>query len=280
MNKDLELKKKIYNERIKDYIQTLINNDIEYEYIGKDRDGLYLYDSVPEYVEKDNMFSMRTLKYLSYIISATTNDEIEQDILNLFEYGEVILIEEGVKRIEGLIYSPVTKLFKLLSEVQGIEINPYDEFDIKDNGRLLNDGPYYFDKNFKRYNYNNSEQYAEEILRGILTGTMKILKCKKAIILTEDDIICLKYYLKNGYKYIANEITTNREIDRRLKLFKNKGICFKRSENGDKWEHYSKQDIGDEYGNIVADELSFEHYDYPEIWDIEELLEQERVSND
>ena len=184
--------------------------------------------------------------------------------------------------------TPIDKLFKLLSEVQGVEIKPYDKFDIKDvDGYNLICGPYYLYEHFKRWSsssnpkYNNGEECNNErVLRGILTGEMKILKCKKAVVLTEDDIICLRYYLKNGYRYIAN----NRYIDfketKELRGFKNNPQKNKYLDNRWSFVRYDEEIKHYEKHLNIEDELSFIHYDYPEIWDIEELLEQERVSND
>lgn len=244
-----------------------------YKYIGKDKDGLYLYDYIPNYNKEKNVFNILNEKYTLYISNSKYNTNEEKDILGLFKDGEIILIEEGIKRIEGFINeeTPVDKLFKLLSEVQGVEIKPYDKFEIKDvNGIIY--GPYYFDRKFKRYYSDGERDYSEDILREILTGEMKVLKCKKAVVLTEDDIICLKYYLKNGYKYIANNVYFDGIMKYKIKGFKEEP---KLTQNSIYWNYTEDTSIF-----YIEDELSFIHYDYPEIWNIEELLEQERVSND
>lgn len=252
-----------YNEKIKNYIKYLANYNGKYKYIGKDKDGLYLYDYIPHYNAERNVFEILNEIYHSYIKNSEDNTNVEEDILVLFKDGEIITISEGIEKIETLINSPVDKLFKLLSEVQGVEIKPYDIFDTKtaDNITL---GTHYLDENFRRYYSNGIREYNEDTLRGILTGEMKILKCKKAVVLTEDDIICLKYYLKNGYKYITNYQVYKKSISTDV----NNPIYI--------------------YGDFIndnrmfepQDELSFVHHDHKDIWNIEELLEQERVSND
>ena len=194
---------RLYESAIEIYIDKSNLYIKEYKYIGKDKDGLYLYDDIPNYDKERNVFSLLSEKCTSYIKNSEYNTNVEEDILGLFKDGEIILISEGIERIGGLIIineeTPVDKLFKLLSEVQGIEIKPYDKFEIKDvDGYNLICGPYYLDEHFKRWSsssdpkYNNGEECNNErVLRGILTGEMKILKCKKAVVLTEDDIICL-----------------------------------------------------------------------------------------
>ena len=265
-----------YTNRVKIYINNLRENMTGYKYIGKDRDGLYLYDYIPNYDKERNVFSsLLSEKCTSYIKNSEYNTNVEKDILGLFKDGEIILISEGIERIGGLIVMNVeekniSKLFKLLSEVQGIEIKPYDRFNIKDENGLR--GPYYFNEQFKRYNYNNYLEHNEDLLRTILTGESKVLKCKKAVVLTEDDIICLKYYLKNGYRYIANNVYFDGIMKYEIKGFKEEP---KLTQNNIYWNYTKDTAI-----IYIEDELSFIHYDYPEIWDIEELLEQERVSND
>ena len=93
--------------------------------------------------------------------------------------------------------------------------------------------------------------------------------------LTEDDIICLKYYLKNGYRYITNNVYFDGIMKYKIKGFKEEP---KLTQNNIYW-NYIEYNL---YRNVlnIEDGLSFIHYDHPEIWDIEELLEQERVSND
>ena len=276
----------IHEDAIEIYIDKFNLYGKEYKYIGKDKDGLFLYDYLPNYDKERNVFSILNEKYISYISNSEYNTNVEEDILGLFKDGEIILIEDGIERIKSLMNNTnnnVNKLFKLLSEVQGVEIKPYDIFEIK-NADDTTLGSYYLDENFRRYYHNGIREHNEDSLRGILTGEMKILKCKKAVVLTEDDIICLKYYLKNGYRYIANETTEDLEgKQQRLKLFKEKPIYNKRDVTyRDVWEHYINKinTTKDTDWTIVKDELSFEHYYYPEIWDIEELLEQERVSHD
>lgn len=263
-----------YNKKIQDLIKVFDNYEKEYKYIGKDKDGLYLYDDIPNYDKEENVFSILNEKFIVYIsIYSGYNTNVEEDILGLFKDGEIILISEGIKKIETLIDSPVDKLFKLLSEVQGVEIKPYDKFEIKDvDNNLLLFGPYYLDENFIRYDRNNEFTLTEKILRGLLTGKCKILKCKKAVVLTEDDIICLRYYLKNGYKYITNNVYFDGIMKYRIKGFKEEP---KLTQNSIYWNYTEDTDIF-----YIKDKLGFIHYEYPEIWDIEELLEQERVSND
>lgn len=284
---------RLYESAIEIYIDKFNLYIKEYKYIGKDKDGLYLYDDIPNYDKERNVFSLLSEKCTSYIKNSEYNTNVEEDILRLFKDGEIILISEGIERIGGLIIineeTPVDKLFKLLSEVQGIEIKPYDRFDIKtaDNITL---GSHYLDENFKRYSSNGIREYNEDTLRGILTGEMKILKCKKAVVLTEDDIICLKYYLKNGYGYIVNNKyfegiesydKHNNDIDEdSLKINKNITIMknkYTLNKVGPYWKYIAKTE---EEMFKPNDKLSFIHYYYPEIWDIEKLLEQERVSND
>ena len=252
-----------YRNKIKIYINSLRENRTGYKYIGKDRDGLYLYDYIPYYNAERNVFEIINEIHHSYIKNSEYNTNVEEDILGLFKDGEIITISEGIEKIETLIDSPVDKLFKLLSEVQGVEIKPYDIFDTKtaDNITL---GTYYLDENFRRYYSNGIREYNEDTLRGILTGEMKILKCKKAVVLTEDDIICLKYYLKNGYKYITNYQVYKKSISTDV----NNPIYI----YGDF--------INDDRMFEPQDELSFVHHDHKDIWNIEELLEQERVSKD
>lgn len=268
-----------YNDRIKIYINSLREHRIGYKYIGKDRDGLYLYDYIPYYNAEKNVFEIINEIHYPYIKNSEYNVNIEKDILGLFTNGEIILISEGIERIEGLIMEEknISKLFELLSKVQGVEIKPYDRFNIKDENGLR--GPYYFNEQFKRY-YNNYLEHNEDLLRTILTGESKVLKCKKAVVLTEDDIICLKYYLKNGYKYITN----NRYIDfieaRELRGFKDNPQKNNYLDNRWSFVRYDEEIKHYEEHLNIKDKLSFEHYEYPEIWDIEELLEQERVSND
>ena len=275
---------RLYESAIEIYIDKFNLYIKEYKYIGKDKDGLYLYDYIPNYDKERNVFSLLSEKCTSYIKNSEYNTNVEEDILGLFKDGEIILISEGIERIGGLIIineeTPVDKLFKLLSEVQGIEIKPYDRFDIKDvDGYNLICGPYYLDEHFKRWSsssdpkYNNGEECNNErVLRGILTGEMKILKCKKAVVLTEDDIICLKYYLKNGYRYIANNVYFDGIMKYEIKGFKEEP---KLTQNNIYWNYTKDTAI-----IYIEDELSFIHYYYPEIWDIEKLLEQERVNND
>lgn len=252
-----------YNKKIQDLIKAFDNYEKEYKYIGKDKDGLYLYDDIPNYDKEENVFSILNEKFIVYISNSEYNTNVEEDILGLFKDGEIITISEGIEKIETLIDSPIDKLFKLLSEVQGVEIKPYDIFDTKtaDNITL---GTCYLDENFRRYYSNGIREYNEDTLRGILTGEMKILKCKKAVVLTEDDIICLKYYLKNGYKYITNYQVYKKSISTDV----NNPIYI----YGDF--------INDDRMFKPQDELSFVHHDHKDIWNIEELLEQERVNND
>lgn len=252
-----------YNEEIRYYIEVLKTYNGRYKYIGKDKDGLYLYDYIPSYNKERNVFEILNEKYHSFITYLEYNKN--KDILSLFNDGEIILVEEGIERIEKLMNieeKNVNKLFKLLSEVQGVEIKPYDMFNIKNENGLR--GPYYFNEQFKRYDYNNYLERDEELLCTILTGESKVLKCKKAIVLTEDDIICLKYYLKNGYKYITNyhvyEKSTSTDVNNPIYIY---GDFI----NGNKMFE-------------IQDELSFVHHDHEDIWKIEDLLEQERVSND
>lgn len=301
------MSKKSRTEKERELIQEVIKHlelhKKEYGYVATDDHGLYAYNISPKNckIAYDEVYSISDPNMKYHFIS---RDEI---ITSIFKFPEVYKIEEAIiilkRRIIDMdleqtatVYnyekSPVNRLFKLLSEVQGVEIKPYDKFDIKDTDSYnLICGPYYLDEHFKRWSsssnpkYNNGEECNNErVLRGILTGEMKILKCKKAVVLTEDDIICLKYYLKNGYRYIANETTEDLEgKQQRLKLFKEKPIYNKRNVTYRYvWEHYINENniIKDTDWTIVKDKLSFEHYDYPEIWDIEELLEQERVNND
>jgi len=269
----------IHEDAIEIYIDKFNLYDKIYKYIGKDKDGLFLYDYIPNYNKERNVFNILNEKYTSYISNSEYNTNVEEDILELFKDGEIIIISEGIKKIETLIDSSVDKLFKLLSEVQGVEIKPYDRFDIKDN--CITYGPYYLDKNFKRYDAtSNSATNNEIILKGILTGEMKILKCKKTVVLTEDDIICLKYYLKNEYRYIANNKYIDFEEVHKLKGFKNEPKTEKRPDNRWVYNDYDEESNHYHIWLDIKDKLSFEHYDYPEIWDIEELLEQERVNND
>lgn len=264
----------IYGSAIEIYIDKFNLYGKEYKYIGKDRDGLYLYDYIPYYNAERNVFNILNEKHTSYISNSEYNTNVEEDILGLFKDGEIITISEGIEKIETLINSPVDKLFKLLSEVQGVEIKPYDRFDTKTADNITV-GTHYLDENFRRYYSNGIREYNEDTLRGILTGEMKILKCKKAVVLTEDDIICLKYYLKNGYKYIANNVYFDGIMKYKIKGFKEEP---KLTQNDIYWNYTGYNP----YRNVleIEDGLSFIHYDYPEIWNIEELLEQERVSND
>ena len=166
-----------YKDRIETYINSLRENRTGYKYIGKDRDGLYLYDYIPHYNAERNVFEIINEIHHSYIKNSEYNTNVEEDILGLFTDGKMILISEGIERIEGLINeeTPVDKLFKLLSEVQGVEIKPYDRFDTKtaDNITL---GTHYLDENFRRYYSNGIREYNEDTLRGMLTGEMKIFK--------------------------------------------------------------------------------------------------------
>ena len=270
------MSKKSRTEKERELIQEVIKHlelhKKEYGYVATDDHGLYAYNISPKNckIAYDEVYSISDPNMKYHFIS---RDEI---ITSIFKFPEVYKIEEAIiilkRRIIDYNYekSPVDKLFELLSEVQGVEIKPYDMFNIKDENSLR--GPYYLDEKFKRHYSNGIGEYDEDSLRGILTGEMKILKCKKAVVLTEDDIICLRYYLKNGYKYIANNLYSDNSKD--LRLFKNnpqrcKGL------NENVWFH-----IDTDRHLTTEDDLSFIHYDYPEIWDIEELLEQERVSND
>ena len=263
------MSKKSRTEKERELIQEVIKHlelhKKEYGYVATDDHGLYAYNISPKNckIAYDEVYSISDPNMIYHFIS---RDEI---ITSIFKFPEVYKIEEAIiilkRRIIDMDYekSPVDKLFKLLSEVQGIEIKPYNQFDIKtaDNITL---GTHYLDENFRRYYSNGIREYNEDTLRGILTGEMKILKCKKTVVLTEDDIICLKYYLKNGYKYITNYQVYKKSISTDVN---NPIYIYGDFINGERM--FEPQD-----------ELSFVHHNHEDIWNIEELLEQERVNND